>query len=91
MSEQQLAEYTRLKAENEALKAKLNKPRTLTLKVSEKGAVSVYGMGKFPVTLYFEQWIKLLDMAEQIRDFIQANKSKLKSKSDAVLASVKTA
>ena len=54
--------------------------RTMSLKVSEKGAVSVYGLGRFPVTLYKEQWIKLLDMADEIRTFIKNNESKLKSK-----------
>ena len=52
----------------------------IRMKVSEKGAVSVYGMGRFPVTLYKEQWIKLLDMAEEIRAFIAANESQLKAK-----------
>jgi hypothetical protein len=50
------------------------------MKVSEKGAVSVYGMGRFPVTLYKEQWLKLLDMSSEIREFIAANESQLKSK-----------
>ena len=59
------AELERLKAENEALKNK--KTRTAFLKVSEKGAVSVYGLGRFPVTLYKEQWARLLDMGEDIR------------------------
>jgi hypothetical protein len=48
--------------------------------VSEKGAVSVYGMGRFPVTLYKEQWLKLLDMAPEIRAFIAANEAQLKTK-----------
>jgi hypothetical protein len=48
--------------------------------VSEKGAVSVYGLGRFPVTLYKEQWAKLLDMAHEIRAFIKDNDAKLKSK-----------
>ena len=50
------------------------------LKVSEKGAVSVYGMGRFPVTLYKEQWLKLLDMSDDIRAFIDANEAQLKAK-----------
>jgi hypothetical protein len=50
------------------------------MKVSEKGAVSVYGMGRFPVTLYKEQWLKLLDMSDEIRAFIAANESQLKAK-----------
>ena len=52
----------------------------IRLKVSEKGAVSVYGMGRFPVTLYKEQWTRLLDMADEIRAFIAANESQLKAK-----------
>ena len=67
------AEIERLRAENETLK----KPARgqMSLKVSEKGALSVYGMGRFPVTLYREQWEKLLAMSDQIREFIQANDS----------------
>lgn len=70
------AELERLRAENAALKSGGN----LRLKVSEKGGVSLYGMGRFPVTLYKEQWLKLLDMADEIRAFIKANDSKLKTK-----------
>lgn len=72
------AELARLKAENESLKARTSKG--ISLKVSEKGAVSVYGMGRFPVTLYKEQWLKLLDMGEDIRRFIAENEGKLKTK-----------
>lgn len=72
------AELERLKAENEALKSR--GARGVSLKVSEKGAVSVYGMGRFPVTLYQEQWLKLLDMGEEIRTFIKDNEGKLKKK-----------
>jgi hypothetical protein len=50
------------------------------MKVSEKGAVSIYGMGRFPVTLYKEQWLKLLDMSDKIRSFITANEAKLKAR-----------
>ena len=53
---------------------------SLRLKVSEKGALSVYGMGRFPVTLYKEQWLKLLGMADEIRAFIAANDAQLKAK-----------
>jgi hypothetical protein len=74
-------ELERLKAENESLKKRGSKG--LSLKVSEKGAVSVYGMGRFPVTLYQEQWLKLLDMAEEIRAFIKENEGKLKKKPEA--------
>jgi hypothetical protein len=53
----------------------------LEFRVSEKGAVSVYGLGRFPVTLYYEQWIRLLDSADALRTFVEENKSKLKLKS----------
>lgn len=73
----QAEEIATLKAENDRLRARAN---ALTLKVSEKGAVSVYGMGRFPVTLYQEQWVKVLDKAEDIRAFIVANKGRLAKK-----------
>ena len=73
-------ELERLRAENEALKKRSAKG--LSMKVSEKGAVSVYGLGRFPTTLYKEQWLRLLDMAEDIRSFIQENATQLKSKDD---------
>jgi hypothetical protein len=72
------AELERLREENERLKQRGS--RAVSLKVSEKGGVSVYGLGRFPVTLYKEQWAKLLDMADEIRAFIQENEPKLKSK-----------
>ena len=72
------AELERLQKENESLKSRTSKG--ISLKVSEKGGVSVYGMGRFPITLYKEQWIKLLDMADDLRQFIQENSSKLKVK-----------
>jgi hypothetical protein len=72
------AEVERLKAENEALKAR--RSGATSMKVSEKGGLSVYGLGRFPVTLYQEQWLKLLDMADDIRTFIAAHKSELKAK-----------
>jgi hypothetical protein len=78
-SEEELhAELERLRAENEALK----KPARgqMSLKVSEKGALSVYGLGRFPVTLYREQWDKLLGMADSIRQFIKDNDATLKKK-----------
>ena len=56
---------------------------SVNFKVSEKGGVSVYGLGRFPVTLYYEQWIRLLDSTDDLRDFVESNKSKLKMK-DAV-------
>lgn len=82
MSDEDLkAELERLRAENERLKGR--KPGAVSMKVSEKGALSIYGMGRFPVTLYKEQWTKLLDMADEIRAFIQENDAKLKTKGDA--------
>ncbi len=72
------AEVERLRAENEALKAKTS--RATTIKVSEKGGVSVYGLGRFPVTLYKEQWLKLLAMADEIKRFIAENEDRLKVK-----------
>jgi hypothetical protein len=72
------SELERLRAENERLKKGSSKG--LSLKVSEKGGVSVYGLGRFPVTLYKEQWTKLLDMSDEIRGFIEANDAQLKSK-----------
>ena len=56
------------------------KPGRLEFKVSEKGGVSVYGLGRFPVTLYYEQWQRLLGTAEDLRGFLEENKSKLKLK-----------
>jgi len=53
---------------------------SLEFRVSEKGGVSVYGLGRFPVTLYYEQWVRLLDTAENLRQFLEENKSKLKLK-----------
>ena len=78
-SEEELkAEIEKLKAENERLK-KPSRGQT-SLKVSEKGALSVYGLGRFPVTLYREQWEKLLAMGDQIREFIRENDGTLKKK-----------
>jgi hypothetical protein len=72
------AELERIKAENAALKSRGSKG--VSMKVSEKGGVSVYGLGRFPVTLYMEQWTKLLDLADDIRSFIKENEGKLKKK-----------
>lgn len=74
------AEIERLRAENENLKAKTR--RGTYLKVSEKGGVSLYGLGRFPITLYVEQWEKILDMAPEIRQFMQENKAQLKRKAE---------
>jgi hypothetical protein len=71
-------EIARLKAENEKLKT--TKERSLSMKVSQKGALSVYGLGRFPVTLYKEQWTRLLDMTDDIRTFIEEHASELKTK-----------
>jgi hypothetical protein len=82
MAEEDLKiELERLKAENERLKNQ--RGRSVTLKVSEKGGVSVYGLGRFPVTLYKEQWSKVLAMADEIRAFIKDHDSELKAKPDA--------
>ena len=79
MSEEELkTELERLRSENAALKKGTS--TGIRLKVSEKGAVSVYGMGRFPVTLYKEQWLKLLEMSDDIRAFIAANEAQLKAK-----------
>ncbi len=78
-AEQKLA---RLEAENKALKDQISerKPGELRLKISEKGGLSVYGLGRFPVTLYKEQWTRLLQQADEIKKFIEANDHSLKAK-----------
>jgi len=78
-AEQKLA---RLEAENQALRDQVaqRKPGELRLKISEKGGLSVYGLGRFPVTLYKEQWKRLLDHAEDIKKFLEANDQDLKAK-----------
>jgi hypothetical protein len=79
MSEEHLeSELARLRAENAALRARAQ--RGGQLRVSDKGGVSVYGLGRFPVTLYKEQWLRLLDMADEIRTFIREHEGQLKSK-----------
>jgi hypothetical protein len=72
------AELERLRKENAALKK--GAATGVTMKVSEKGGLSIYGMGRFPVTLYKEQWLKLLAMSDDIRAFIVANEGRLKTK-----------
>jgi hypothetical protein len=79
MADDATAELERLRAENERLKRTAS--RGISLKVSEKGGLSVYGLGRFPVTLYKEQWTKLLDMADEIRAFLRDNDAALKTKS----------
>jgi hypothetical protein len=76
MSEQD--ELEKLRAENEALRKRVEKK--LTLKVSEKGALSVYGLGRFPVTLYKEQWSRLLEIVPDIEKFMRDNDKRLKAK-----------
>ena len=76
--EQKLA---RLEAENQALKNQVErKPGQLRLKVSEKGGLSLYGLGRFPVTLYKEQWTRLLEHADEIKTFLKDNDQQLKAK-----------
>jgi len=72
----------RLEAENKALREQMEqrKPGQLRLKVSEKGGLSVYGLGRFPVTLYKEQWGRLLDYADEIRAFLKTHDADLKGK-----------
>ena len=72
------AELERLKAENESLRNR--RSGALSMKVSEKGGLSVYGLGRFPVTLYQEQWLKLLGLGDEIRAFIQEHQSQLKKR-----------
>jgi hypothetical protein len=72
------AELERLRKENESLKK--GAAKGISMKVSEKGGLSVYGLGRFPITLYQEQWTKLLDMSEDIRAFIVAHQGELKTK-----------
>jgi len=72
------AELERLRRENETLKQRSS--RAVSMKVSEKGGLSVYGLGRFPITLYQEQWTKLLDMSDEIRQFITEHQGQLKKK-----------
>ena len=78
-AEQKLA---RLEAENKALKEQIEerKPGQLRLKISEKGGLSVYGLGRFPVTLYKEQWARLLEQGEEIKKFLKEHDQDLKAK-----------
>jgi len=82
MAEESIEEkLARLEAENQALKKQVDrKSGELHLKVSEKGGLSIYGLGRFPVTLYKEQWNRLLDHADEIREFLKANDQQLKAK-----------
>jgi hypothetical protein len=80
----------RLEAENRALKEQVEQRRTgqLRLKISEKGGLSVYGLGRFPVTLYKEQWIRLLEQTEEIKEFLKENDQQLKVKQSAPVRSL---
>ena len=88
MSEDLKAQIEKLKAENEALKRTKPERGTLSMKVSEKGALSIYGMGRFPVTLYKEQWLKLLGIADEIKQFIEANDGRLKTKEQCPMSRI---
>jgi hypothetical protein len=72
--------YEELKAKIAELEKKTVRTGELDFKIGEKGGVSVYGLGRFPVTLYYEQWIRLLDASQKLRDFLEENKGKLKLK-----------
>jgi hypothetical protein len=73
-------ELERLKAENEMLKNKTSRAGQLWLKISEKGALSLYGLGRFPVTLYMEQWERVLNYGDDIRKFIEEHRHEFKTK-----------
>jgi len=79
-NEDMQAELDRLRAENEVLKQSTKRTGAVSMKVSEKGGLSVYGLGRFPVTLYQEQWLKLLSLGDEIKRFIEENREKLKLK-----------
>jgi hypothetical protein len=72
--------YEELKARLAELEKQPRRTGSLEFRVSEKGGVSIYGLGRFPVTLYYEQWIRLLDVSDKLREFLEENKSKLKLK-----------
>ncbi len=73
--------YEELKARLAELeKSTAKRTGSMEFRVSEKGGVSVYGLGRFPVTLYYEQWVRLLDQTQKLREFLEENKSKLKLK-----------
>src|SRR5262250_351471 len=79
MSDEDLkAELERLRKENESLKK--GAAKGISMKVSEKGGLSVYGLGRFPITLYKEQWTKLLDLSDEIRQFLTTHDAELKAK-----------
>jgi hypothetical protein len=72
--------YEELKARLAELEKQPRRTGSLEFRVSEKGGVSIYGLGRFPVTLYYEQWKRLLDVAEKLSEFLEENKAKLKLK-----------
>jgi hypothetical protein len=72
--------YEELTAKLAELESKQQRTGTMSFKVSDKGGVSVYGLGRFPVTLYYEQWVRLLEKSQDLREFLEENKSKLKLK-----------
>ncbi len=82
MTRSELKELERLREENAALKRKKNSQTAIKMRVSQKGGVSVYGLQRFPVTLYKEQWESVLAMAADIRSFIQEHSDELKSKGE---------
>ena len=82
LSAADMAELDRLRAENAALKARASKTKPITMKVSEKGGLSIYGLGRFPFTFYREQIETILGMADQIRAFIAANDARLSRKGE---------
>ncbi len=72
--------YEELKARLAELEKQPRRTGSLEFRVSEKGGVSIYGLGRFPVTLYYEQWKRLLDVSDKLGEFLEENKSKLKLK-----------
>jgi len=77
MTDAEQEELERLRRENEQLKQKVQKGKALELRVSQKGALSVYGLNRFPVTLYKEQWERLLDISDTLKEFIKQHESEL--------------
>jgi hypothetical protein len=84
-------ELRRMRAENEALKAKQPKPRKPTLRVSQKGAISIYGLQRFPVTLYASTWKTVFGMQAEILKFIEDNTASLAKKGEVPVAQEPTA
>ena len=76
-------EVAKLRAENETMRAKLETKRKLALKVSEKGGLSVYGLGRFPLTLYKSQWLRLIEAIELIKSFLSEHNAELIDQKEA--------